>query len=316
MARFVSTVRRLAAAGGSLLVVGAVSLVALNCATMATAADPGGDGQLWHDNRSTGRMLPGIAEPAQLVAMAAPLTGVLAELHVREGASVKQGEVLAVMDDRVAQAAVRAAALAAEKLSEIEQARIGLAMAKQYHRRVARAHQHKAASDLELDEAQGRVDKAQATLELARELRKELEARMALEQARLDTHRVTAPFDGRVVAIKGKIGESLDVNDSLLTIANLRSLRVELNLPIRWLNNVEIGTSYPLAAEAPVRRTLMAKLVWYEPMIDAATHTFRCVFEIENQDESLPAGFVVRLAEPQQELRAANARAGKPGSPN
>ena len=118
----------------------------------------------------------------------------------------------------------------------------------------------------------------------------------------------------RVVAIEGKIGQSMDVNDELLTVANLRVLRVELNLPIRWLDQLEIGRAYDLAAEAPVDRILTAKLIWYEPMINAATHTFRCVFEIDNQDESLPAGFVLRLAERQQEV--ASARSGTSVGPS
>ena len=74
-------------------------------------------------------MLPGIVEPAAIVEMAAPMTGVLTELRIAEGARVAKGEVLAVLDDRVARAAVRAASLAATKQSGISQARIALELA-------------------------------------------------------------------------------------------------------------------------------------------------------------------------------------------
>ena len=39
------------------------------------------------------------------------------------------------------------------------------------------------------------------------------------------------------------------------------------------------------------------------PVIDAATDTFRCVFEVDNRDLSLPSGFAVRLREPANKAR-------------
>jgi hypothetical protein len=38
-------------------------------------------------------------------------------------------------------------------------------------------------------------------------------------------------------------------------------------------------------------------LKFVDPIIDSGTQTFRCVFEIENSDRKMPAGFGVRLAQ-------------------
>ena len=54
-----------------------------------------------------------------------------------------------------------------------------------------------------------------------------------------------------------------------------------------------MGQAYPLRAEPPVDQTLIATLVAIDPVLDSGTQTFRCVFEIDNDQLSLPAGFLV-----------------------
>jgi hypothetical protein len=84
----------------------------------------------------------------------------------------------------------------------------------------------------------------------------------------------------------------------LLQIVNLRQLKVELHIPSQFFGRLVRGESYPLDAGTPVNRPIRGTLQARENMIDAATNTFRCIFLIDNDDESLPAGFVVRLSLP------------------
>ena len=243
-------------------------------------------------------MLPGVVEPKEAVDIAAPRDGVLMKLLVAEGRSVSKNQVLAIMDNRVTTAAVSVATGVAGRQAEIELAEIHLQTTQRFLKRVEQAHQHQATSDVELDDAREEYEKAKSELAQAREQQRHAQAVLELERARLDAHNVRAPFDGRVLRVTGREGQSMTRSDGLLKLANIKTLRVDLYVPVQWFRKLEVGDQFWLSADAPVEREIPALLVAYEPVIDAGTNTFRCVFEIENQDESLPAGFVVRLVQP------------------
>ncbi len=106
----------------------------------------------WRDATLDG--LPGVAVPSLQVIMSCPMEGMLMELHVREGQRVEAGQILAVMDNRVAQAAVAAARAGAERLAPIELARQELLFSQNLLQRLEALRTANAGSDFELLEAQ------------------------------------------------------------------------------------------------------------------------------------------------------------------
>lgn len=247
---------------------------------------------------SDGRMLPGIVKATQRVTLSVPMNGVLDQILVNEGDVVKAGQAIARLDDRVARASVRLAEVLAGQDAMIVQARQQQLHARHFLDRVRLAHADKAASEHELDEAQSKFDVALQTLKQAEERQEQAKAQLQLEQARLAQHQIVAPFDGTISRIAAQGGESLNSGDPLLQIVNLRQLKVELHIPSQFFGRLVRGESYPLDAGTPVNRPIRGTLQARENMIDAATNTFRCIFLIDNDDESLPAGFVVRLSLP------------------
>lgn len=247
---------------------------------------------------SDGRMLPGIVKPTQSVTLSVPVNGVLDRIVVNEGDVVKAGQPIASLDDRVARASVRVAEVLAGQDALIVQARQQQVHARHFLDRIRLAHADKAASEHELDEAQSKFDVAAQTLKQAEERQEQAKAQLQLEQARLALLQIVAPFDGTVSRIAAQRGESLNSGDPLLQIVNLRQLKVELHIPSQFFGRLVRGERYSLDAGTPVNRQIKGTLQARENMIDAATNTFRCIFLIDNDDESLPAGFVVRLSLP------------------
>lgn len=113
-----------------------------------------------------------------------------------------------------------------------------------------------------LAQAQSRVDRAQANLDLVRAgaatpeiaiLEKELAlAELALEeaQASLDQATVTAPFSGTVLAVAVKPGEVVGALSALVRIADLEALEIQARI-----DEVDVGQ---VAAGQPVTVTLDA----------------------------------------------------------
>lgn len=117
---------------------------------------------------------------------------VIAELMVREGDRVKAGQVLARLDTWGEHAAAVSRAKARLKAARIERERIGALFAEG-----VAAVQLRDDKQLAVDVAQSEVESAEATLAL-------------------DT--VTAPVDGRVIAVRARAGERVR-GDGILEIA-------------------------------------------------------------------------------------------------
>ncbi len=243
-------------------------------------------------------MLPGVVDAEQAVDLAVPAAGVIEQVLVHEVEQVEAGQLLARLDDRLARASLQAARAVADRTALIERAQSTVSLAEKYLSRVRDAYEKDAASGLELDEAEGRLHEAQAGLSQAREQQREAQAQVALEKVRLAGHELRAPFAGTVMRITAKPGSAANPNEPILRLVDARRLRVTLYVPVRYYGRLREGDAYTLAAEAPAPPRVQATLTAHEAMIDAATETFRCVFDIENNDLTLPAGFAVTLCEP------------------
>lgn len=248
--------------------------------------------------------LPGIANPRRRVTLTAPIEGPLFALNCEEGQRVERGAILAVIDNRVAAAATRLAAEEAAQQGGIARAEAELDAANKLLARMTRAGERHAASELEVERAQSAVEQAKAMLEQAHEQRAAAQVALALEQAKLETYNICAPFDGHVVRIRSEVGETLTLVKPVLELVDTSRLRVELYLPMQCYAGLEGGANYRLAASDPVNKTLPARLVLKDHDIDPGMQTFRCVFEIDNPDDTLPSGFTARLLAPQSALAA------------
>lgn len=273
----------------TMLAIALVNLAA-SPSQLARAAAPSDDDLL--------DMLPGVVEAAEEVTLATPFDGLLMQVNVAPGQQIEPGAVVAIMDDRVARAAVRVAEQSAGNRSEVELTQLQLAAANREAERFQQAHTQNVASGMERDRALATASQAAAQHRKALEQQGYLAAQLDLARAKLDEHRICAPFRGRVIRVEARPGQSLNRAEPIVTVANLQRLQVDLQVPVALFGQLVVGNNYGLYADAPVNRQVEAQLVHMEPLIDAATRTFRCRFEIENNDESLPAGFTARLIAP------------------
>lgn len=243
-------------------------------------------------------MLPGVVKPTSSADLSPSVEGVLQILHVKEGQWVEAGELLALVDSNLAKARLDQARFEADRTAAVELADARVDLAKKYLARIEQAHDKQAASDLELDEARGRVRESLAASAEAHEQLEAARKQLATAQARYASHEIRTPIAGEVIRIDARRGELIQRTRPVAQVINLAELQADLFVPTRLLSQLTVGQTYTLSAEAPVSQDLRAQLIYREPMIDAATNTFRCRFVIDNQSQSLPTGFTVRLRQP------------------
>lgn len=144
--------------------------------------------------------------------------GQVSELTVEMGDTVTQGQPLLALDTR-------------DIRLESQRARADLAQAEaerdEAQRLVNEANQLSAQSIAasERRQRESTLAAAQATLEARR-------ADYQLTQLQLERHQVRAPFDAMVTQRESDVGEWVDPGDTLLTLVDLASLRLDFSVPL------------------------------------------------------------------------------------
>jgi RND family efflux transporter MFP subunit len=267
----------------SLLLLIGTTLVGLPAGITATSPLPDNSG------------LPGITKPSLQVTLHPNVAGIVQEILVSEGATVHRDEPLVRMDDRVAQANLTAAEVAAQQLGPVDLAKAELQAAIQSLQRFESIGDSRAVSAQELELARAAVDKAKANLTTAEGNLRLAREKVAIERERINQLTLTAPFDGVINRIKATAGERLQEDQIVLELVNTEVLKVEVHVPSRLHGTLAVGELYGLHTDFNNLGTIEGKLTAVSPIVDPSTDTVRCVFEIDNQERKLPAGFLVHF---------------------
>jgi RND family efflux transporter MFP subunit len=173
--------------------------------------------------------------------LAAPFAGLVATVHVSEGQSVKTGDLVVKIDDRIAQAAV-------------EKAQHALVFAQQVSDRLGRLVGTGAVSMQLKQEADQRLAAARAEL--------------ASAQAATAQVRLTSPLDGVVVRINVQSGQSVDLNTVVAEIVDLKRLVVMVNVPADEAAQLHAGQSAEVSAGNINKPVATGTVAFISPSID------------------------------------------------
>ncbi len=198
---------------------GAAAALTLSLAAMAVAQDNRVETQVVDDSpRIEVLPLTGSVIAPRTSQLSSAEAGQVSELMVEIGDTVTQGQPLLLLDSR-------------DINLESQRARADLAQAEaerdEAQRRVSEANQLSAQNFAasERRQRESTLAAAQASLEARR-------ADYELTQLQLERHQIRAPFDGMVTQRESNIGEWVNPGDSLLTLVDLASLRLDFSVPL------------------------------------------------------------------------------------
>lgn len=238
--------------------------------------------------------LHGVVRPSQLADLPPLVPGLIRQVHVTEGQTVRKGDALVSLDDRVPRARLEAATVEANLTGGLKRAQVDREMAKRRLERIRLVTSQGAGAGFELEEAEGAWEQAVAAVSEQEDVLKAAEASRQLAEAQLHQYTITAPFDGVITELHLKAGP-VDPSQIVVTMANLKQLEVEMHVPSTLFGQVRTGASVPLNAAAPISETVTSRVESVSPIINSASDTFRCLLKIENAAGRLPAGFTVKL---------------------
>jgi RND family efflux transporter MFP subunit len=191
-------------------------------------------------------------------AVASKVTGRLVELSVEEGSPVRQGEVIARLENDDAAAAqdqaranVRVARFSvAQAQAELEDATLSL-------NRIKRLITQGFASRQDLDVAQARYRKAVAAVSGAKAAERASRAALKAAEVSLNYTYIRAPFDAVVLTKNADIGDivtpigaAANAKAAVVTIADMDSLQVEVDVSESNLETVQVGQPCEIQLDA------------------------------------------------------------------
>jgi RND family efflux transporter MFP subunit len=183
------------------------------------------------------------------------ITGKVIEVNVEEGMAIKEGQILARLDDSQPRAALALAEAQAEAARRaVRESEVRLAEARLTLDRTNKLVADKLVTAADLDTARAQVDSLVARIDASREQVRVAERQIEVERANLDNTIVRAPFSGIAVSKDAQPGEMVSPNSAgggftrtgICTLVDMRSLEIEVDVNESYINRVQDGQ--PVAA--------------------------------------------------------------------
>jgi membrane fusion protein, multidrug efflux system len=227
----------------------------------------------------------GWVEPMATVAVKSRIDSVILEQPAAEGAFVSPGDVLFILDDREARAAIaRDEAAMAQHQAQVERARADLERTKTLVARQTASKQtlDQAISDARVAEAAVAADKAV----------------LQADKLTLSYTTITAPIAGRLGSVAVTPGNLVEANGdtALVTITQMQPIRVTFTLPDRDIDALRTALAeYPPAVVRVYPRgsdvaRAKGQLSFIDSTVDSTSGTITAKAEFENENLALWPG--------------------------
>jgi len=175
------------------------------------------------------------------------ITGKVVEVNVEEGMAVKEGQVLARLDDVVARSSVAMAdAQVKASRSALEESEVRLSEARVNLNRMAELLKGGIVGQADVDTAKAQVDSIAARIKALNEQVRVAESQADFARTNLDDTIIRAPFSGVAISKDAQPGEMVSpvsagggfTRTGICTIVDMKSLEIEVDVNESYINRV------------------------------------------------------------------------------
>lgn len=216
--------------------------------------------------------------------------GRIAKVLVQDGETVMAGQVLVQLDDTVEQAQLEQLKAMADDDTRIRAAQAQLDQKKVDLKKIQRAFDRKAVTELELDHAKLDVTIAELSLRLARF--EQSQAKLKHEEIKLlvERMRLKSPIAGKVEQVFKKTGESVDSRMPVVQVLQIDPLWIDVHVPQEQTKGLKQGQSALVRFNKGQAATeSQGRVLFIASQVDAASDTLKVRVEVANPT-GRPAG--------------------------
>ena len=219
----------------------------------------------------------GTTQPIDQTVVKSRVSGRLAEVLVREGDRVTEGQVLARFETTELQAKLN------ERQSALEAARADA-------RWTARDRSDKETLANRNIVSQSAADQARATAENRASMVAVAEAQLDVARKNLADAEVKAPFDGVVGERIANQGESLPIDGKILALLDTSHVEIAAQMPAADVIRMKVGQTAQVSLEGFGDRVFSGKITRISPTTQPGSRSIPVYVEITDRHEALRGG--------------------------
>ena len=225
------------------------------------------------------RWLPvsGTLQPIRQAVVKARVTGDVRQITVREGETVREGQLLVRIDTTDLDSKL------IDRIGALESARAQLALAEKTRAMNTRLLNDKFISQNAFDSAESSFNVAQGNV-------KSMEAQVQLARNALKDAVATAPLSGIVAKRHVQPGEKVAVEASLVTVVDLRDLEVQALVPAIDVPELRIGMPVEFNVDGYGDRHFTGHIERINPSTEPGTRAILVYVGLPNPDALLKSG--------------------------
>lgn len=231
-----------------------------------------------------------VIQPRSIASIIASDKGTITAIAVKRGQLVHVGDVLVQLDDEVQRLQVELAQAQLSSDVDIRAAEERLATRQKVYDRAEELSKRNSATVTAVEDAESELARATLSLEQAKNSRDLATIQLRQTEALLRRRTVFSQVDGLVTDVTATPGEYSHEQFTLMTIAQIDPLHVQVYLPPEKFREIKVGQSYLVTQAPPLQGSYQAKVSVVDQIFDAASGTFGVVLEIPNPDGKIPAG--------------------------
>src|SRR6266852_3621702 len=260
----------------------------------------------------------GYITPRRRATIAAKITGRVTGVFFDEGTRVKEGQLLATLDDADAKRALDSAKADRDAAhAAIADYEVQLRKSQILHRRAEQLQQAGVQTQEALDNATTAVDSLKAKIVLARQQVAASEARIGVAQQAVDNCTIRAPFAGIVVSKDAQVGEMVSPNSAgggftrtgIATIVDMNSNEIEVDVNESYIARVVPGQQVTATLDAYPDWQIPSKVRTVIPTADRQKATVKVRISFLKLDPRILPDMGVKVAFLEEEKALAKGKA-------
>jgi RND family efflux transporter MFP subunit len=235
----------------------------------------------------------GTVRSRRVNSIASRVMGTVTSLNVREGDTVRAGQVLITIDDKdIAQKVIAAESGYREALKALEAAGQNKSLAEITYQRYRSLYEEKVIAQQEIDQIETQKKVADIEYERIQDMVNRMKAGLSEAKVMHEFTKIIAPASGTVVEKKIEPGSMAIPGTPLLTIEDTSSFRVEAPVDEGLFGKLRVGMQADIVIES-LNQKLRGKIAEIVPAIDPMTRTI--LAKIDVTGTGLKSGLFARV---------------------
>jgi RND family efflux transporter MFP subunit len=207
--------------------------------------------------------------------------GDVMRVHVREGQTVTEGQLIAEIDTIDLQSKLDA------QVAALEEAKAKLTIAQKNRENNLQLLRQKFISQNAFDTTDSVYEAAAASLKSA-------EAQMRMAKKALSDAQVHAPFAGIVAKKMANAGEKVQVDSPLFTLVDLSRMEIEAPAPASEIPSIRAGQAVTFRVDGFADRAFEGRVERINPTADAGSRAITLYISVPNTDGALKGGMFAK----------------------